>query len=225
MRLILKVPYYFVWFVGLALLVGGCDSNAMLRKHGIEAYTAKELDQAQDRFSQAVRQDPTDWKSLYYLGKVRLAQGRPFDAQLLLERALELRSSAPETPGILDALAESLNRRGRIEDLHLLLEQAVHDYGASYDHMRQGRYLVELGDIDRAKLAYRKAAYFAPEGDPDPFVALADFYESVGDRQNAVVALRHAYTIKPKSRLLQERLREYGIVPGPAAELPIEKYR
>ena len=82
---------------------------------------------------------------------------------------------------------------------------------------------MQQGDIDQAKLAYRKAAFFALPGDAEPFLTLADFYESIGDTANAVTALRHAYTVTPKDRQIHDRLRRYGIVPGPTAQLPPEK--
>ena len=83
--------------------------------------------------------------------------------------------------------------------------------------------LMEQGDIDQTKLAYRKAALFAKPGNAEPFLTLTDFYESIGDTANAVTALRHAYTITPKDQQIHDRLRRYGIVPGPTATLPIER--
>jgi len=214
-----------VWLMAVtaALAVQGCSSNALLRKQGVEQYNSKDIALADKRFGQAVEQDPTDWKSLFYLGRVRLEQGRWYDAQLLLEKALELRHHGPETVDILDALAQALNGRGRVGQLHTLLASAVEDYGTSRDYARQGRYLQKLGDIDGAQLAYRKAAYFAGGDDPAPFVALADFYDSIGDTDNAVVALRHAYAVTPTDPQLQDRLRRHGIVPGPTSGIAPEK--
>ncbi len=211
--------------VAVVAVCVGCQSkpNPLLRKHGIDALNDKNLAAAEKRFVQAVEQDPTDWKSLYHLGLIRLQQGMAFDAQILLERALELRHNDAETSDILDALAESLFQRRRMEHLHKLLTQAVTDHGTSRDYLRQGRYMAKLGDVDAAKLAYRKAAYFAAPGDPDPFVKLADFYESIGDTTNAITSLRHAHAIAPGNQRLQHRLREYGIVPGPTAAVPPAK--
>ena len=207
-----------------ALMVNGCARfNTLLRKQGIEAYQAEDLEVADEHFSQAIAQDPTDWKSLFYLGKIRLKQRRSLDAQLLLEKAFELRHHNSETPDILDAMAESLSRQGQAVPLTKLLERAVQDYGTSRDYARQGKYLQKLGDVDGAKLAYRKAAFFAPEGDVGPFLALADFYESISDTTNAVTALRHAYAVTPGDPRLNDRLRRYGIVPGPTTGIAPEK--
>ena len=81
-----------------ATLVTGCQKpNPLLRKHGMDAYDEQATDHAQQQFVQAVDQDPTDWKSLYYLGKIRLQQGKSFEAQNLLEQALAIRQDHPET--------------------------------------------------------------------------------------------------------------------------------
>lgn len=209
--------------VTLTVVPGCVRGNAWLRKEGVERYNGKELTIADEHFSQAVEQDPTDWKSLYYLGRVRLEQRRAYDAQLLLEKAMELRHHGPETADILDALAQALSDRGRLGQLHTFLASAVQDYGTSRDYTRQGRYLQKLGDVDGAKLAYRKAAYFAPNDDASPFIALADFYDSIGDTGNAVIALRHAYAVTPTDPELQDRLRRHGIVPGPTSGIAPEK--
>lgn len=207
-----------------ALLVNGCTStNTLLRKQGIDAYHVEDMEGADERFSQAISQDPTDWKSLYYLGKIRLKQRRSLDAQLLLEKAFELRHHNSETPEILDAMAEALSRQGQAVALTELLDKAVQDYGTSRDYARKGKFLQQLGDVDGAKLAYRKAAFFAPVGDVGPFLALADFYESISDTANAVTSLRHAYAVTPGDPHLNDRLRRYGIVPGPTTGIAPEK--
>lgn len=223
-RLALHSATSVVMTAATLLATTGCqEPNPLLRKQGMDAYDQQATTDAQQRFVQAVEQDPTDWKSLYYLGKIRLQQGKSFEAQTLLEQALVLRQDHPETADILDALAAALFQRGRIEALHQLLAKSIDDYGTSRDYIRHGKYLMEQGDIDQAKLAYRKAAFFAQPDDAMPFLTLADFYESIGDTANAVTALRHAYTVTPKDRQIHDRLRRYGIVPGPTAALPIER--
>lgn len=219
-----------VWPVAIAvvLTMGGCHHppNALLRKQGIDAYQQKDTATADDRFGQAVGQDPTDWKSLYYLGLIRLDQDRPRDAQLLLEQALELRYKHQETDDILDALAQALWLRQAHQPLVGLLERAIRDRGTSRDYIRQGRYLMMMGDRDAARLAYEKAAYFAADGESKPYVTLADFYETIGDTDRAVTALRQAHGIAPKDTHLSNRLRRYGIVPGPTAALePLQPQR
>lgn len=224
-RQVLRQLSLFFWgcaLSGVLLLAAGCVPNAMLRRQGMEAFEAGDVNWADNRFSYAVRQDATDWKSQYYLGRVRIMQNRPLEAALHLEKALSLRDHDPETQDILDALAEALYMQGQPVRLHAMLKKAVYDYGTIRDYLRQGRYLAKTGDADGAKVAYRKAAKFAPAKDPEPFLEIADYYESMGDRQNTIDALRRAYAASPGSRRISARLRQYGIVPGPTVGLPPE---
>ncbi len=198
----------------------GCEPNRLLRRQGMDAVEAGDLDRADDRFTKAMRQDPTDWKSLYYLGKIRTEQGQLIEAQLLLDKALSLRGNHLETDDILDAMAEVLYRQEQKDRLHAMLKQAVEDRPTTRSYVRQAIYLHKMGDADGAKLAFQKAVRFSRADDPTPYLAMADFYESIGDRKAAATALRQAYGIDSSIPGLIERLRGYGIVPGPTAGLP-----
>lgn len=212
----------FTAALSLVILLGGCQINPVLRQEGIEAFGAGNLQRADNRFAKAVRQDPTDWKSLYYLGRVRVLQGRPLDGQLLLEKSLALHSDHFDTADILDALAESIYQQGPSATgrLHQMLKSAADERGTSRDFLRQGRYLMAIGDIDSAKVSLRKSAHFAGDHEPEPFLALADFYELIGDREAALIALRQAYSIAPRDDDIRERLRRRGLIPGPTLALP-----
>ena len=209
--------------IGIVGLAGCQPPNALLRKQGMNAYERGGIERADERFSLAVAQDPTDWKSQYYLGLVRLKQGRPHEAQLLLERALSLRAEAAETPDVIDALAESLYQQKEFVKLNALLQDSARAVGDARSYLRLGTFLGRAGDVDNAVVAYRKAIRFADDDDPAPYVALADFYESIGDRANALTALRQAYGLAPGSSRLADRLRQHGIVPGPTVALPPQR--
>jgi hypothetical protein len=85
--------------------------------------------------------------------------------------------------------------------------------------LRQARYLAKIGDLDSAKLAFRKAAYFAAGGDATAYLAIADFYLSLKDEVNAATALRYANYIDPNDPGIPKRFRQLGIVPGPSQQL------
>ncbi len=187
--------------------------------HGRRFYELKQYDEADVRLSRIVAEDPTDWEAHYYLGLVRLEQNRPLDAELLLEQALRLRPDSPETAQILDALAEALFRQERTAALYAMLQEATQYYGTSHDYVRQAIYLGKSGDADGAVVAFRKAGQFAAPDDPSPYLAAADYYESIGNNPQAVIALRHALYIRPNDPAIGNRLRKHGVVPGPAAAL------
>ena len=81
-------------------------------------------------------------------------------------------------------------------------------------------YLQKIGDIDGAIIAFAKAARFGP-GDPQPYIDLANLYESTQRVEQAQQSLRRAYGLKPNHREVNRRLRGYGIIPGPTIALPV----
>ena len=206
----------------LIVYASGCEApNALLRKRGMDALRADDLGRAEANFSKGATREPTDWKSHHYLGKVYLRQRRSLDARMALEKALSLRLDELETPEILDDLAEALVRLGERDRLAVILAESCRNYGTAYDFRRQGRYLAKIDDMDGAVLAFKKAARFS-EGDAGPHLDMADLYESIGDSQRAIEALRQAYTIQPNSPRIATRLRGYGVVPGPTVVLSVD---
>jgi tetratricopeptide (TPR) repeat protein len=208
--------------LALSLLAAlGCQQpNALLRRDGMEALDLNDVPAADRKFTAAVQQHATDRKAQYYLGVVRLKQDRALDAQLAEEKALTLRPSDKKfTPLILDALAESLYKQDQRSALSAMLQKAADDYGTVPDYLRQAKYLGLIGDVDGAKLAYRKALKFAPKDDPSPYLAMADYFASVGDTQGAITALGKAYYISPRNERIAERFRRLGIVPGPTVAI------
>lgn len=199
-------------------VMSGCG-NSYLRQQGINALDVNDVPKAEKNFGKAVAQDDTDWKALYYLGVVRIKQNRPSEAQVLLERALTLRPARNETMDILDAMAEAVYMQNEPSVLTAVLQKACDDYGTARDYMRQGKYLGKIGDPDGAKLGFRKAIRRSDFKDPEAFLALADYLESVGDTEGTILNLRYAYYLLPEAGRIEERFRQYGLVPGPTLML------
>jgi len=222
----------WTWARGLAAvalagltLAAGCrtvlDQNAAInrREVGIAAYNRGEYELARQKFAAAIEADPTGYRSRYWMGKTELALGRPVVAQSEFEYALEVASKTAELrPDILDGLAEALYAQGNRDRLHTFLAEASIN-GTTRDYLREAKYLVATGDPDAAVVAYRKAVRFADRDDAGPYLAIADFYESVNDVPNAVTSLRYAYYIDPKEPTIPDRFRKFGIVPGPTLKL------
>ena len=199
------------------LALTGCKNNVVYRELGYESYRQQDFSTAAEQFQAAVDKKPSDYRSQYYLGVSMLQLDKPIPAQTPLEQALELRPDDPEwTPRIADSLAETYYRQERYETLYGFLDNMIQTYNqSSVDFLRKAKYLGLLGDADGQKTALQKAAFFAPEGDTAPYLAIADFYESVNDTPNAIQALRFAYHVDSENDLVKDRLRGLGIVPGP----------
>lgn len=200
----------------------GAARQRLDRDTAIYEYKRGNVAKADDILTPLVEKDDTDWEALYYLGKIRLKQGKPLEAQIHLEQAYSLRQDYSAAPHILDALAESLYQQERFDNLAIVLENATKRFGTVQDYTRQGKYLGLAGDPDGAKLAFDKAAEFAAKDDPSPYVAAADFYESINDIPAAVENLRRAHAIVPHNLVIRDRLRKHGVIPGPTAELPVK---
>ncbi len=203
----------------VCVTVGCATPNYALRdKAHVSSFHGDQVS-AEKYLVQAIKQDPTDWEAQYMLGGLVMEQGRLVEAEGHLERAWSLRDRHAETSDILDRLAEAIYRQDEQATLFSLLKRAAEEYKTTYDYVRQAWYLGKVGDVDNARLALRKAYEFAEVGDPLPHTAAADFYESMGDEDEAILSLRRALWVAPRDRKVAERLRGYGIVPGPTIAL------
>ncbi|NJL32137.1 MAG: hypothetical protein HC898_11225 [Phycisphaerales bacterium] len=208
--------------MGLAmlLLVGtmsGC--NSILRRQALDSMAAGDLSTADVKLRRAIVQNPGDYRAHWYLAEIRLRQKQPLAAQQLLGHALKQHPDGPDTPKLLDLMAESLYQQNEPSLLTSFLADTASQRKNVSDYLRQARYLSAIGDTDGVNLAFLKGAKFAKVDDPRPYLAAIQYYESIQDRERVVTALRHAYYIKPNDPKLQEQLRRYGIVPGPTVGL------
>jgi len=207
-----------IWAMCLPLILVGCQTAADLREESRLALNRGQYDRALEKSSASVEKDPSSAHCQYQLGLSYLALDRGFEAQYALEKAHALEPNDKSlTPDILDALAEALYQQDRSANLYAFLDKMVETYTTTRDYLRQAEYLAKSGDPDAARLSYRKAAYFAEPGDVEPYLAIADFYTSISDQPNAVTSLRYANYVAPGNLDVAERLRKFGIVPGPTS--------
>ncbi len=199
---------------GLAL--SGCADRTLYE--GQMAFDDRKYELAEQKVTQVLAEDDTEWKALYLLGKIRLEQGRSAEAIVPLQKALALVEDESEPKEqVLDALSEAYLQQKQYDTLANLLQHAVNEDGELTDYLRQAKYLGKMGDADGALLAYRKAIRFAGPKNDQAYLALADYMESIGKTDQAILAVRKALYISPGNKKTMERLRKYGIVPGPAA--------
>lgn len=204
-------------FASITLLMGCSYPNYVHINHARKAMKSQDWVTAQRHLDIAMSQDSTDWEVQYFLGRVKLKQSEFLDAQLLFERAVTLRFDHRETADIYDGLAASVYAQQKTKQLREILDRATTEYGGTRDYARKAKFLAKIGDPDGAELALRTASRIANAKDPVPFIAAADFYEALGKRQETVTNLRRAYYLMPDDELLQDRLRKFGVEPGPNA--------
>ncbi|BAM04138.1 tetratricopeptide repeat protein [Phycisphaera mikurensis] len=213
--------------LGLTLPLLGCvgtpsaSTFAANRNQGFTLYQAKRYEAAADQFRAAAQKNGADVASHYWWATSLINVKRFDDAQFPLEQALTLAPDDPKwTPKILDRLASVYEAQDKPERLYALLDEAIANGGQDpRDYNRKAFYLMKIGDFDNAEDALRKSAAFSEPTDPEPYVLLADFYESVNNRPAARQNLRYAYYLDPEHLDVAGRLLGHGVVLGPAAGL------
>lgn len=205
-------------------ILTGCMTPKAYRERAMESYQRGNVQEAKADWINSLEGDPSHWQANYYLGEIALDEGEVDAARRHLEVAFAvIRDEPTKAQPVVDALAETLYRQGITPRLVGLLNEAIDQYGTTHDYLRKAEYLRKLGDPDAAAVTYRKAARMAEPDDPAPYLALADFYESIGRTDDALIALRRAYGITPNDEQLAQRIREYGLVPGPTVALPPDR--
>jgi len=179
-----------------------------------------EYDLAERALLQAIAQRHTDWQAHWLLGRLYLKTARPLDAQLELERAHAIRDSRPHRDDIEDDIAEALLMQNDPEALTDFLGEASRSGGDVRDYVREGRYLTRIGDFDNAATAIDNAIADNQPPTAAPYLTQARLYETVGDPDRTVLALRRAYYYDPDNSDLVAWMERYSIVPGPTAGLP-----
>ncbi|WP_432797335.1 tetratricopeptide repeat protein [Poriferisphaera sp. WC338] len=214
--------YCVVALLTMGLLAGllGCESNYRLREDGRMATYHRDYDLAAEKYGLAAEREPDDFMAQYELGKTYLLLGRPVSAQMSFEKGLAVKPDDKEwTPKFIDGIAESFYQQKRYEQLASYLKDKAEYYGRPRDYIRQGKYLAMIGSPDEAVLAYKKAAHFSSKGDASAYVAIAEFYESIQDLENARIALRYAYFVDADYPGLDDDFRKLGMIPGPTMRL------
>jgi len=201
------------------------------------ALREKRYDEAQAMFEDCVTREPGDMKSHYYLGMLYLEHAKnPYTARRHLEQAYEIRRMKVEAefaprPGtsetavpwptrvqIADGVAEALYQQDARPQLLAWMRESIESFGDLGDYMRFGKYLYKMHDPDGAVEAYRTACRIAGAEDERPYVALAEIFDEVGDREAGLIEWRKAYFIRP-SKEIAEAIRAHGTIPGPTIAL------
>lgn len=213
-------------------------STDLVRVDAYGAYRKGDFTAARELFERAAEEDATDVKSHYFLGRIGLDQlndagyaRRHLEVCYTIVHSKTLKRVAPApgtassavpfptTQQIADALCESIYRQNNPPQLMGVLNEMIENHGTTHDYLRRAQYLRKLGDPDAAHASYLAALKVRDPKDATPYVALADFYDSIGDKDQAIRALRNAFYIDDHNQEAAARLRAHGMVPGPSVGL------
>lgn len=225
-RLVRSGPSTFVAAgVALALLagVGGCANERPLtrvREVGDIKFGAGNYPGALVDYVEYERRKPDDVDVRLRLAETYLRSG---DAKSAREQMHIVRDVKPAREESIEGLADALAAAGENEDLMLFLQQMTRERGGVSDYMRLGQYSQQIGHVDDAQEAYLQAARLDGGKSSRIQLALADFYESLGDKANAFKRLRMAMFLDPKNETIPARIRALGEIPGPSLAMPPEE--
>lgn len=223
--------------LALPILLTGCTQDVVTfanksREEGMLFYNERAYSDAAGAFRNAVRQDPRDARSHFYLGVCYDELKQHQQAFSQYRTALEvLKQTHQETTDtefyemILDTLAGSIARYDEGEVELNNVEKKAKGSQIAEDWFVLAKVYRQRGDADRAIDAYKRAARWDT----------ADFHtrkelglyllEPLNQTQEAEYWLRQAYRLEPNDDALNAGLQKLGINPHPAYKAKDEPAR
>lgn len=213
-------------FITASFLLAGCGEyitfSKQSRERGVEYLQTNQHEEAKGAFRDAVRQNPRDYESYYYLGTI-YAQENAF-AQAITNYRTSLsvqnvtaigRSDVPQKMKTIDAMALSLAKFDTHDSEINRIEEAAKSSNSGDEYLVLAKAFAARGDADSAIDAYARAANQAPNSF---YIAKEQglYLEQVGHKPLAEAALRRAYRLNDNDAQVNTALRRLGIIPGPA---------
>lgn len=211
----------------LFLGVSGCQQEIISsapksRAKGIKEYNNGNYADAAGSFRNALRSDPRDYKSQYFLARsyeelqqyqqAIQAYKASLDAQ---QRTLVGQEDKAQRLTTIDSLAGCIARSGNVDAELNLIEQQARATGKPEDFLLVAKVHQHRGDADSAIDALNRGAIADPK-DYNIVKAYGLYLEQVGQKQKAVQQLRKAYVMNGNDVEVNDALRRLNIVPGPA---------
>jgi tetratricopeptide (TPR) repeat protein len=211
----------------LLLGAAGCQQELIShvdesRAQGIKLYGEQQYADAAGSFRNAIRQDPRDYRSQYYLGcsyeqlkqyqQAIQAYKASLDAQ---PRTLAGAEDEAQRVKTTDALAQCIAKSDNGDSETNLVEQQAKTSENARDYYLLAKIYQDRGDLDSALDSYNRASII----DPKDFQIQKGYglvLEQAGQTAKAQQVLKRAYTMNDRDVQVQEALRRVGIIPGPA---------
>jgi tetratricopeptide (TPR) repeat protein len=212
----------------LSLGLAGCGGGQQIlnrhdemRREGDEQFNQQNYADAAGSFRAAARQDPRDYKALFYLAasyermnqyhQAIEAYKSSLDAQ---PRTLAGQEDEPGRLRTMDALAALIAKQDSRDAELNLIEQRAKTAQDPKDYFLLAKIYRHRGDADSAVDAYNRAALKTPKD----FSLVKEYglYLAQLRDQRAEKMLRKAYTMRSNDEEVAMALRQIGVVPGPA---------
>lgn len=207
----------------VALLAGallGCETASTTMTMRDQANTAVwqgRWSEAEHLYEQLVVKYPGDWRYQYGYGLSAMHTGGLSEARQALEVAHTLK---PANRQIALDLAETMYQQKDYNSLFRFLGDRAEARKESSDWLLLGEYALMTNDPDSAREFVAKAMVIDDASSVDPYLRAATMSEQMGDLDAAKRYLRTGWEVDPSNATVQERLRSYGVIPGPTLAMP-----
>jgi len=207
----------------LVVALAGCGEvisyNRQFRQQGVSQFESGSYTDAASSFQNAIRQEPGDYTSHYYLGqcydKMHMPQQSIKEYQTCLnvmDHSLEGKTDREVRLKVLEGLASAIaSQTDRSTDLAML------DSGAKTGENAwvAAKVYRKSGDPDMAIQKFDQAQLIEPK---DPAIAkeYGLYLEQLGQTRRADPQLRRAYALNDRDEEVAAALRRIGVVPGPS---------
>ncbi|MCS7034128.1 MAG: tetratricopeptide repeat protein [Phycisphaerae bacterium] len=210
----------------LVLIAGGCADLVTYskdsRRAGIELYNRQAYADAAGAFRNAVRQNPRDYRSYYYLGACNDQLGHYQQAiaayktsYQVIDTTVDGRQDPDFRYRVLNGLAGAIARSDTREIELNSLENRVRTRSIPDDHYLLAKVYALRGDADRAIQSFERVITIAPNN--FHYAREAGLYlESLGQHDRAVPILQRAYSLNNHDPQVIAALRRLNVVPGPS---------
>ena len=214
--------------MGVASGLGGCNTAGKVKRTlalndlHIRAAVAEDngdWDEAYELWSEYVDRRPQSALAEYRLGQAEMQLGLYRDAAGHLRVAHDLE---PGNVEYIDALARALVATGQQEALMTLMRRTADEGPDGSGYLRMGYYAQEAGLLDEANEAYQLAIVRARGTSPKPYIAMADFAHAIGNVEKEIQNLRYALWFDRTDKVINARLQELGMIPGPSLAMKPE---
>lgn len=208
--------------LSIVLLTGACALPACQQHKGrapgevywdaTRAYERGDYSAAAADYQEYITVRPGDTEGRLGLGRSLLILGNPGEA---IDHLWVAYDADPQDEMRAELLAEAMFAAGETQELIQFLRDRTEQPGRVHDYLVLGRYAAECGLPDEAAPALLTAARLDRGQSVEPQLALAEFYESVGDTASAVQRYRMALWIDQENEEIRQRVRALGEIPGP----------
>ena len=208
----------------LSFALSGCGTevisyNRQFREQGLVQLEKRDYPDAASSFSNALRQEPGDYTSRYYLGQCEEKMSKLQAAIQQYRTCLDVMSHSLEGKGdaefrgkVIDALASAIAREpDKTGDL-TAIERGPR---TTENIFLLAKIYRQSGDADNAISRFEQAQQIEPTN-PKIAKEYGLYLEQLGQTQRADSQLRRAYTLNSKDEEVAAALRRLGVVPGPS---------